>query len=226
MFKKVELYTSKLEDMKKFYTDLLGFPVREASADRFSVAIGSSELVFLESGTPSIYHFAFNIPGDSYSSAKEWAAQRVRLNREGESDEVYYERFDADAFYFDDPSGNVVELIARRQVRGGTEFNPAELQDISEVSITTDHVKTAAEALLANGIPQRTGDTLNPEGLNFFGKENAYVLLVPPGRTWYFSDKTSAVRPLSILFTDGKKADVSAEGNVTVFTEGSSADGA
>src|SRR5690606_9348290 len=116
MFKKVVLYTNRLEEMKGFYEYQMGFRIVEEDAASFTLSIGDSQLVFAESDRSASYHFAFNIPGNQFSLAKSWASSRVDLNRQEGMDEIYYANFDADAFYFQDPAGNVVEFIGRRNV--------------------------------------------------------------------------------------------------------------
>src|SRR5690625_4251509 len=114
MFKSVVLYTNKLIELKNFYHHLLEFPISEKGDHFFSLRIGTSTLTFKQSEEKSIYHFAFNIPGNHITTAKHWLSERVSLNKEDGKDEIYYKSFNADAIYFNDPAGNIVEFIGRR----------------------------------------------------------------------------------------------------------------
>src|SRR5690606_33272843 len=96
MFKKVTLHTNRLDELKGFYEYQMGFRIVEEDEVSFTLAIGESQLVFVQSERAAVYHFAFNIPGNQYSLAKGWASSRVTLNRQDGMDEIYYANFDAD----------------------------------------------------------------------------------------------------------------------------------
>lgn len=212
MFKKVTLYTNQLEDMKGFYEYQLGFRIIEEDETSFTLAIGKSQLVFKESQSSAVYHFAFNIPGNQFTLAKFWASERVTLNRQEGMDEIYYANFDADAFYFQDPAGNVVEFIARRNVDRMGNFTVDSLLDISEVSITTLHVEKVGELIEKMDIPVRGSKGVDSKTLNFLGSGDTYLILVAPKRTWYFSKQKSEIHPLSIELHDGRQINITEEG--------------
>ena len=212
MFKKVTFYTDKLNEVKGFYEYQLGFRIIEEDDSSFMLAIGESQLVFRESDRPAFYHFAFNIPGNQFTLAKGWASSRVELNRQEGMDEIYYPNFDADAFYFEDPAGNIVEFLGRRNTDRMGNFTVDSLLNISEVSITTPHVAEVGKQIENMEIPVRGNKGVDPNALNFLGQGAAFILLVAPKRTWYFSKRKSEVHPLSIELTDGRQIDIDAEG--------------
>lgn len=213
MFKKVTLYTNKLDEVKGFYEYQLGFRIVEEDESSFMLAIGESQLVFRESERPAFYHFAFNIPGNQFTLAKGWAKSRVELNRQEGMDEIYYANFDADAFYFQDPAGNIVEFLGRRNTDKMGDFTVDSLLNISEVSITTPHVAEVGKQIEEMEIPVRGNKGIDPGSLNFLGQGAAFIILVAPKRTWYFSKKKSEVHPLSIELTDGRKIDIDEDGH-------------
>ncbi|QUW22769.1 glyoxalase [Sporosarcina sp. Marseille-Q4063] len=203
MFKAVTLYTNQLNKLKSFHQNILEMPLIDVGDDSFSLQIGSSTLTFKESHLPAAYHFAFNIPGNLMAETKKWLQARVELNREDDKDEVYYKSFDADAIYFDDPAGNVVEFIGRRtKIRAG-DFTPDSLMNISEMSITTPDVREAAMKLQEFGVISRNNNPIELDSLNFLGEGDTFIILVPPKRRWYFSDKISEVCPLEIELVNG-----------------------
>lgn len=218
MFKKVTLYTDKLNEVKGFYEYQLGFRIVEEDDSSFMLAIGESQLIFRESDRPAFYHFAFNIPGNQYTLAKGWASSRVELNRQEGMDEIYYPNFDADAFYFEDPAGNIVEFLGRRNTDRMGNFTVDSLLNISEVSITTPHVAEVGKQIEDMEIPVRGNKGIDPNALNFLGQGAAFILLVAPKRTWYFSKRRSEVHPLSIELTDGRQIDIDAEGRYGAAT--------
>ncbi|WP_172371022.1 glyoxalase [Sporosarcina jiandibaonis] len=197
------MQTNRLNELKGFYQNILEMPLIDEGIDSFTLQIGSSALTFKESPLPAAYHFAINIPGTQITEAKKWLQARVELNLEDGNDEIYYKSFDADAIYFDDPVGNVVEFIGRRTKSGAGDFTPNSLMNISEMSITTPYVSEIALNLTDIGVNSRNNNPIDPDSLNFLGKDDTYIILVPPNRRWYFSDKFSETCPLEIELVNG-----------------------
>ncbi|WP_277583996.1 glyoxalase [Psychrobacillus antarcticus] len=216
MFKRVTLYTNQLKQLQGFYGNVLEIPIDESTDEYFQLTIGTSTLIFRLSELQTSYHFAINIPGNQFTLAKHWAKERVLLNRENSLDETYYARFEADAIYFEDPAGNVIELIARRNVDKWSDFSIESLLNLSEVSITTPFVEEAGEKLKEIGIPVYGHVQIEPEELNFLGKKDTFILLVPPNRQWYFSRRMSETSPLEIVLEDGKEILVNREGKIAI----------
>ena len=216
MFKTVTLYTNKLNLLKGFYGNVLELKITESSDDSFKVLLGTTSLIFKQCLKETLYHFAINIPGNQFTLAKLWAKERVTLNREAGLDEVYYSRFEADSFYFEDSAGNVIEFIARRNVDKWSDFSVESLLNLSEVSITTPFVKEVGERLLSIGIPVSGHVTIEENELNFLGRKDTFILLVPPQRRWYFSKKKSMTSPIEIEFLDGAKIIITDDGKVKV----------
>src|SRR5690625_7279128 len=78
---------------------------------QFSVIVGETTLIFIQSEQTAVYHFAINIPGNQFTIMKHWIKDRLTLNREGGIDEIYYPTFDADAIYFEDQLEIILYLI-------------------------------------------------------------------------------------------------------------------
>ena len=216
MFKSIILYTNKLKEMRHFYLIELEFSLIKSTKNSFTIQVGGSSLTFIQSDMPASYHFAFNIPGNQVGLAKKWLDSRVALNFEKENDEIYYESFDADAIYFEDPSGNVVEFIGRRYRKAVGDFTISSILNISEVSITTPFVTETAEELERYDIHSRNDNPIEPGSLNFLGNEDTYIILVPPKRRWYFSNKMSITRPLEIVLFNHRRITVDTGGKVTI----------
>lgn len=216
MFKSITLHTHQLTEMRQFYLIDMEFSVIKSTPDSFTIRVGVSSLTFIQSDELATYHFAFNIFGNHIALAKNWLEGRVLLNTEDGKDELYYKSFDADAIYFEDPAGNVVELIGRRNRETAGDFNTSSILDISEISITTPFVTNTAKKLSKHDIHSRNDNPIEPESLNFLGSEDTYIILVPPLRRWYFSDKMSIISPLEIELFDHRRITVDFEGNVTV----------
>ena len=216
MFKSVLLYTNKLKALKRFYGDVMKLDIVEVSDEQFTVIFGDSTITFKQTDQPAFYHFAINIPGNQFSMMKYWLEDRVKLNRDETRDEVYFPSLDADSMYFEDPAGNIVELIGRRKRDLFGELTKASFLNVSEVGVTALMVTEVGEQLQDFGIPLRRGTEVKSESANFLGSGDAFIVLVPPNRKWYFSKKISEIHPLEIDLIDGGHIDLDAEGKITL----------
>lgn len=219
MFKSVVLYTNKLRLLKRFYRNVMELEIINNSEEEFTVNIGESNLTFRQADEASFYHFAFNIPGNQFSLIKSWMKGKLTLNREGGRDEVYFPSFNADSMYFEDPAGNIIELIGRRHRDLFGNPSPASFLNISEVSMTTYAMTKVGDRIQDLGIPLRQGTEIDPHSLNFLGRDDTFIVLVPPGRKWYFSKKESEIHPLEITLSDGNILTLDEEGHLTVTNE-------
>lgn len=219
MFKSVVLYTNSLKSLRRFYMNVLELDILESTDKQFKVKIGSSEMTFKQFDQPAFYHFAINIPGNQFSMMKYWLKDRITFNREGGRDEIYFPSFDADSMYFNDPAGNIIELIGRRKRDMLGSITSDAFLNISEVGIVTPFVIDVGNQLQDFGIPLRGGTEVNPDDLNFLGKGDAFIVLVPPGRKWYFSKKKSKTYPLEITLRDGRHIVLDDEGKIELKDE-------
>ncbi|MGM7703250.1 hypothetical protein ACSVDE_16070 [Pseudalkalibacillus sp. Hm43] len=137
----------------------------------------------------------------------------MELNKEGSDDEVYFKFLDAHSFYFHDPAGNVVEIIARNAYSTENEsFTIDDLITISEMNLTVDDVFSEGEKLLSHGFDFLGEGPLDADTLNFIGEQEAYFLLGPQGRTWFFSHHVSDIFPVKVELSGGKTVRVDEEG--------------
>lgn len=202
MIKSATLYTNNIKALRRFYGNVLELDLTDSAPEHFTVRFGESHLTFKHTEQPAFYHFAINIPGNQFSMMKYWITDRLTLNREEGRDEVYFPSFDADSMYFEDPAGNIVELIGRRKRDLFGDLTKESFLNISEMSITTPHVVEVGDQLQDLGIPLRNGTEVEPNELNFLGRGDTFMVLVPPGRRWYFSKKTSETFPLEMTWND------------------------
>ncbi|MED3910733.1 VOC family protein [Peribacillus simplex] len=214
---KVTLYSPAWNEMRNFYVDVLGFELISQTDDGFEMKAGESvlEIKKYHHQEKPFYHFAMNIPTNLFTSAKAWAKSKVELTREDDEDEVFFSYSDAHAFYFLDPSGNIVEFISRYSVSPTSEAESFSVQNvlcISEINITTDEVRALGNQLISNGVPVRNGEEIREDGLNFMGEHEAgsFLLLGPRKRRWIFSDKVSEIFPLSLVIN--QQLDISLDG--------------
>ncbi|MFF2176274.1 VOC family protein [Lysinibacillus sp. NPDC058147] len=220
--KSLTLQTDNLQTMKEFYIKKLGFPMIAETRDSFQIQTGTSILKFTNSDTVSkpFYHFAFNIPANQFEEAKFWLKNKVQLLTEDGEDEVYFSNFAAQAMYFEDPSGNIVEFIARYGINeeSSEPFTIKSILHISEIGLIVDDVFKAGEELSKVHIFEREYKPINEKFLNFMGvrEKGIFIILAHPGRRWIFSDKYSSIFPLEISVDNGKMIIVNHQGEFTI----------
>jgi catechol-2,3-dioxygenase len=203
--KKVELLISNFEQTVQFYEKTLQFKILSADGHCASFQIGESVLELMKDDEEQnyYYHFAFNIPSNLFKEAKEWLSKRVELLKEDGMDEVDFDGItQANACYFDDPAGNIVEYIARRETSptsNDKEFSTKNVLSISEIGLSTNKITEYAEKIKSLGIPVRGNVELSYD-LNFMGEyeDGAFIILGPLGRRWFFSTKVAVHSPVTI----------------------------
>lgn len=208
--KEIELTISHFEETVAFYQNVFLFIPETMEKNRISFLVGESVLTLMKDEQHDyFYHFAFNIHANLFQEAKAWLASKVALATEDGEDEIEFEEFmKAKACYFEDPAGNIVELIARKETSPRTlqqQFSPKEnILAISEIGLATNHIKAYADKLQQLGIPIRHQQKLMEKNyLNFFGEyeDGAFIILSPLGRKWLFSSKKAIETPL-VIHTD------------------------
>jgi catechol 2,3-dioxygenase-like lactoylglutathione lyase family enzyme len=148
---KLSLQSHDLASLKPFYCDVLGFPLLSSSAEAFSIQCGQSVLEFVQ-GPKAYYHFAYNVYPDQILSIEAWLAARgIPLLPFEDERIVQFPNWDAEAIYFYDPVGNILEFIARRCLpqRGNPTFSIDETIGICEIGFANYAMDTVPEQLQA-----------------------------------------------------------------------------
>jgi len=203
---KIDILISNFEQTVQFYNETLQFMILTADEHSASFRIGDSVLEIKKDHEEQnyYYHFAFNIPSNLFKEAKEWLSQRVELLKEDGMDEVDFGGMtQANSCYFEDPAGNIVEYIARRETSPASKentFTSNNVLSISEIGLSTNQIAEYAEKIQSLGIPVRGDEGVSYDSLNFMGEyeDGAFILLGPIGRRWFFSTKVSIPSPVVI----------------------------
>jgi catechol-2,3-dioxygenase len=166
-----------------FYASALEMPAEDGV-----VTIGGSRLRFTVGQASAPYHLAINIPSNQLRSAKDWLERRASML----SDEVFnFEFWNAEAIYFEDADGNVLELIGRRELRNERpgSFGPEMFLGISEIGLPVAETRTAIEILEQTfGLAVFTGDR---DQFTAVGGEDGLFIVVPAGRPWLPTEHAS-----------------------------------
>ena len=183
----LELCAKDLEAQAKYYAGVLELPV-ELSAEQLNVQAGKTTLVFTQANSDfdGAYHFAFNIPANQLLAAKAWIAGRVPLLRdENGRDDFDSTNWNSHSVYFKDAAGNVLEYIARRDLKNPVEggFNSRHILNVSEIGLPSEDVIGLANELCAKlGLSvfhQQPNENFTP-----VGDDNGLFILPVKNRIW------------------------------------------
>ncbi len=160
-----------LVEMRRFYRDKIGFNVGSETPNELALQAGETQLTFVRATPDQIkgnggrgngepmYHFAFNIPCNKIEAARTWQLERSPLVpprsevRDSKlPDEVWnFRHWNAHSVFFFDPSWNIVEYIARHDLKNDAadarRFDTSDILHASEIGFVTtraDQSKTIA----------------------------------------------------------------------------------
>jgi catechol 2,3-dioxygenase-like lactoylglutathione lyase family enzyme len=190
-----------IDALADFYRSTLGLTVRPGSDGSNSIVVdaGASRLEFVDStgtGPRPVHHLAFGIPEHMVPEALEWARRRMTILRDARGDEiVHFTGWNAHAFYFMDPEGNILEFIGRHDSPDAAAgpFHPGLIRSLSEVAIAVPDqpgVAAFASALRDNlGLdPYRSGS----DDFAAVGDERGLLVLLREGRPWFMAEHVPA----------------------------------
>jgi catechol 2,3-dioxygenase-like lactoylglutathione lyase family enzyme len=180
IFEQIHLDTGPLESMREFYENTLGFPLLETGPNHFTLQAGHTTLTFHRVESRPYYHFAFNIPSFSIRQALDWLRARVEILDFRGADIVDFSAWNAEAVYFYDPAGNILEFIARKNLNVGMDgdFGIDKVLSVSELGWSSHDIRGFRRQVLS-GIGTQEYDGEDPK---FFaiGKETGLFIMVNP----------------------------------------------
>jgi catechol 2,3-dioxygenase-like lactoylglutathione lyase family enzyme len=199
----VRLASADVEAQRRLYVDALGLAPLDGPAGAFTVRVGASRLAF-EPGRPSPQHVAFRIPSGAYADAMAWLGARVELLRNADGSAAYpFPDWNADAMYFRDPDGNVLELIAHHDLADASTppFGPGAILAIGEVGVPVDDMPGfLADVEHRHGIRRWSGDGV---GFAAAGDKQGSLIVVPRGRPWHPVPGADAQAPPLGIIVEG-----------------------
>jgi hypothetical protein len=184
---RLELLASNLSLQGEFYENMLELPTKRSSAG-LEVKAGKTNLVFIQAPThfDGAYHFAFNIPENQFHAAKSWISGRIPLlHEESGKEEFHSKSWNSDSIYFKDAAGNVLEFIARHNLKNAVDgdFYGEQTLNISEIGLPSENVIGFANELGARlGLPvfkQELNETFSP-----LGDDDGLFILPIKNRIW------------------------------------------
>lgn len=185
--RRLELLSADLWVQRDFYADVLDLPVILTSSS-LEVKAGATDLIFKQawSDFEGAYHFAFNIPENRFHAAKKWISSRAPLLRDSNGQEEFQsESWNSDSLYFLDAGGNVLEFIARHNLKNAVDedFASPQILNVSEMGLPSEDVVSLANELCTKlGISvfmQEPNENFTP-----VGDDNGLLILPAKDRIW------------------------------------------
>lgn len=215
-----------IETLQRFYAGCLGFSCPAADGAQLTLGVGGARIAFVPApdGERPFYHVALLVPGNRYRAARAWVERCAELlSRPGQTATTFrFNAWDADACYFHDPAGNIVELIAHRGVAetpgADAPFAADELAGISEVGLVVTDPPAAARTLASAGLALWSGGVDGHDALAFVGRQAHTLILCAPGRPWLPTQRPAELHPVtaSVAVGGGTVAVRVAAGGVSV----------
>lgn len=191
-------------ELAAFYVDTLGMPCVERSPQRLAVQVGETRLRFDAAPGNPFAHVALLAPGNRFAAAVDWVTEWVDLLPDPQTGSVLFdfEDWNAQACYFHDPAGNIVEVIAHRDIGlsesfGG--FAASEFLGVSEVGLVGDGPSFTQELERELGLLVWDGGTNDPTRLAFVGEKGRTLILCPAGRPWLPTARPAEAHPVEVV---------------------------
>ena len=194
------LYTSNLAAQTHFYSKVLGLKILEQSEQKVVFEIGNSVLIFEKRSETKPYHFAINIPANKTAAALSWLKKRVSILKDGDSEIQNFDFWNAEAVYFYDADKNIVEFIARKNLKNASEkpFDETQLLEISEIGLGVNDIAKVFDFL--NNNCQLLIYSGSLERFCAIGSENALFICINRNKkkTWFPTDDAIFVADFNV----------------------------
>ncbi|WP_299433429.1 hypothetical protein [uncultured Aquimarina sp.] len=196
LIKSIRLLTSTpISQMKAFYVEKLGLSLAYEKEDKeITFVAGKSTITFIKIdstlGDPW-YHFAFNIPENKLRKARAWQLEKTdliptpkRARDPNFPDDVrHFRNWNAHSIFFWDPAGNLLEYIARHDLKNSSSgaFTSRDILNVSEIAFVVDDQHKESEIL-----HQKLALDVYPKDSSFWwamGDQNGLLLCIPK-RIW------------------------------------------
>jgi len=185
----IQIQSSDIQQTATFYKDILELHIIEKTKNSVSIQAGDSVLEFVENPEfKSIYHFAFNIPKNKLDKAIDWCKSKVDLIFiEDQKVITNFENWNANAVYFYDNNGNLLEFIARHDLDNAqTEaFSSKAILNISEIGIVNENPLELGNQLIEQHGLEFFSKNANSELFAAVGDDEGLLIMVKPNRNWY-----------------------------------------
>lgn len=214
------LYSSNLNQLKDFYTNILDIPLHSETENHIGFVIGDSLLKFKYQLNSTPYHIAINIPSNKEHEALAWLKDRVAILNHFDDEIIDFINWNAKAIYFYDTDKNIIEFIARKNLKTDSlqPFTSLSLLEISEIGMPVNHIEKVFQTLNKTAtFPIYFGD------LNKFcaiGNERGLFIVIDKNHKNWFptNDKAFASDFKAVIFTNDKQYTINFSKGELAFT--------
>lgn len=200
---KLSLLTNDVKQTKLFYSDRLNLEIIKEESDFVSFTTGTTILSFSLTSIPNpSYHFAFNISNNKIEEAAQWCEQRQLGLLPFEGDKIIdFPNWNAKSIYFLDSNGNILEFIARFDLKNANDypFTEKHILNVSEIGMVVDDVLDFCNNTTEKyGIPVYEKQKPAPS-FSVMGDVHGLFIVVPEKRKWFPTAILSGKFPLKIV---------------------------
>ncbi len=207
-FEEIKLSAKQLSSLYNFYKDVLELPVKYVSNKNIVIDVGRSKLIFenFDDEPGAFYHFAFNIPSNKFEEAFTWLQNKVELLwlDDYKSYVADFVNWHAKSVYFLDPAGNILELIARFDLKDLADetFSSNQFRNISEIGLVSSNENFDGFACSLIDKYQLKYFSKQPPLPHFraIGNDEGLFIIVPENRNWFSTNKPSGIFRLEVVF--------------------------
>jgi catechol 2,3-dioxygenase-like lactoylglutathione lyase family enzyme len=201
IFREVQLQSHDLDATQYFYNGMLQFPISLQSNSSIGFQVGHTQLIFSHTDINAIYHFAFKIPSHLFSLSYEWVKQRIEVLPFSEETEIAdFSNWNAKAFYFHDPNGNILEFISHfdSTLHKDEAFASTAIEGINEIGIPVKSVRQSCEDFKSTfNIPYfHKGPCM--EDFSVMGDENGMLIVTREQRGWLPTLEPAVKHPILV----------------------------
>lgn len=205
--KELILETNSISRTRLFYHRTLEMDILDEGEDYISFKAGRTKLSFREQKNDKpFYHFAFNITNNRFSESFEWIGRKLDILPVNEEMFIAaYDNWNAQAFYFLDNNGSILEFIVRFDLpyyapAGNTSF----IEEVSEIGIVTrDAAETAALLHEEFRVPYFDKGPRLPDFVAL-GDDRGLLLVCQEKRGWVPTHRPAQAFPLTIIDENGR----------------------
>lgn len=206
-FQALTLYTSRMAQQCRFYSEVLGLEVMKVSDDSYRFRLGNTFVRLQSSSSAVPYHFAINIPSNQAQLALEWLKDRLEIISFEGHEIQDFKNWNAEAIYFYDEDKNIVEFIARHNLSNPSDqaFGSQSLLEVSEIGIPTDNIESKFKLLQEHlGVEIYSGSF---ERFCAIGDERGLFICIDKNKKdWFPNNDKAHSAQFEALVSDGQNS--------------------
>jgi catechol-2,3-dioxygenase len=188
IIREIELLCKDLTAAEKFYSGVLGLEIVKKETGCISFRTGTSFITFITAGSEEpVYHFAFNITPGLIHEALSWIQARGKIICPDGEPIVDFPNWNAKSVYFYDAAGNILEFIARFDIRDTrpAPFTAKNILCVSEIGVATPELKNLVREISeTHGVlPYARQPVLRHFAA--LGDEHGLFIVSEAGRNWF-----------------------------------------